>query len=68
MTLWDDHGFACSELRILPAGGSSNILVSLRSYKIEIDFRKERNRTLGKDCQFKTPAWEDLEVYDKEEN
>lgn len=67
MTLYDDFGYPCKELRVLPTGGQGNILCSFRGYLREIRFRQERNRELAPDCQFKLPAWEDLKIYAKDE-
>lgn len=57
---------ACSsnpQVRVLPSGGDSNLIVCWRCYGKEIKFRKERNEELSKDCQFDLPKWEDLKVY-----
>lgn len=64
--LIDDYGFQCKEIRVLPAGGDSNILCSFRGYHREITWRLEQNREY-KFIKFKIPAWEDLEIYDKED-
>ena len=66
--LYDDYGYECQELRVLPSGGDSNILCSKRGYLREIAYRKERNNSLGSFALFKLPAWEDLAVYDKIED
>lgn len=51
------------EVRVLPSGGNSNIILCFNCYRHEIAWRKERNKELSKDCQFKLPKWEDLKVY-----
>ena len=65
--LTDDYGYQTNELRVLPSGGSSNILCSRRGYESEIAWRRERNKELEEGCQFKLPTWEELRIYDKEE-
>jgi hypothetical protein len=60
-------GYKCGsktgEVRLLPTGGSSNLILCRRCFDYEIAFRKDRNKELGKFAQFKLPAWEELEVY-----
>jgi len=51
------------EVRLLPTGGSSNLILCHACYLHEIRYRKERNRDLGLTFQFSLPRWEDLEVY-----
>lgn len=51
------------EVRVLSTGGDSNGILCYLCYCKEIEFRRERNRELSKDCQFKIPAWNDLKVY-----
>lgn len=65
--LYDDFDIQCKETRVLPTGGEGNIVCSKQGYLKEIAFRRERNKELSKDCQFKIPKWEDLRVYDKED-
>lgn len=65
--LSDDYGYLARELRVLPSGGDSNTLCSRRGFEDEIAWRRERNKELGANFQFKIPDWDDLEVYDKEE-
>jgi hypothetical protein len=55
------------EVRVLPLGAipdHGNMILCQACFMFEMQYRKERNRTLGKDCQFKIPAWEDLKVYE----
>lgn len=51
------------QVRVLPSGGDSNLILCRSCFEYEIRYRKERNRELSKDCQFKLPKWEDLKVY-----
>lgn len=51
------------QVRVLPTGGDSNGILCRGCFNREISFRKERNRELSKDCQFKLPTWESLRVY-----
>lgn len=52
------------EVRVLPYGGDGNLILCYNCYLREMRFRKERNRDLSKDCQFKLPQWDDLKVYE----
>lgn len=61
--IYDDHDRPCTELRLLPLGAGSNLLVGKQSYDQEIAFRIERNKELGSAFQFSLPTWESLEVY-----
>lgn len=51
------------EVRILPTGGESNAILCKCHYEVEMRFRRERNRELGKDCQFALPQWNSLKIY-----
>ena len=54
------------EVRVLPIGSDPNhgILTLCRDcYMHEMNYRRERNKKLGKDFQYKLPSWESLEVY-----
>lgn len=51
------------QVRVLPTGGDSNAILCKLCYRREIAFRRDRNKELGKDAQFKLPAWEELKVY-----
>jgi hypothetical protein len=51
------------QVRVLPTGGDSNGILCRACYGREIQFRKERNKELGKSCQFDLPAWDTLKVY-----
>ena len=50
------------EIRRLPTGGGSAVLVCRDCYAKEITFRRERNRELEPSCRFDLPAWDALEV------
>lgn len=56
---WHSHG----EVRVLPAGGSSNLILCRACYEHELSFRRERNRDLGTAFKFELPTWDSLEVY-----
>jgi hypothetical protein len=54
------------EVRVLPLGKSphhGNLILCKPCFEHELNFRRERNRDLGKDAQFALPAWDSLEVY-----
>ena len=51
------------EVRVLPTVGDSNGILCRLCYRREIEFRKSRNKELGKDCQFALPRWESLRIY-----
>lgn len=51
------------EVRTLPTGGQSNAILCRVCWSHEMEFRKARNLALAKDCQFKLPAWETLQIY-----
>jgi hypothetical protein len=51
------------QVRVLPTGGDSNLIVCWRCYGKEIKFRTERNLSLGKREQFDLPKWENLKIY-----
>lgn len=54
------------EVRILRIGATAdqgNMILCRNCFNREIAFREDRNRDLGKDCQFELPAWDSLEVY-----
>lgn len=52
------------EVRVLPYGGDGNLILCFSCYAHEMQFRRERNQKLAPDCQFETPEWKDLKVYD----
>lgn len=51
------------EVRILPAGGDSNIILCRACLCQEINFRIDRNRNLEDSAKFPLPSWESLKVY-----
>jgi hypothetical protein len=54
---------ASGAVRVLPYGGDGNLILCHSCYMREMQYRRERNRELGQDCQFELPAWNDLRVY-----
>ena len=54
---------AKSRVKLMPCGGSSNLIVCRACYGAEIAFRVERNGELSPDCQFDLPKWRDLRDY-----
>lgn len=54
---------ANGEVRVLPLGGGANLILCRACFEHELRFRRERNRELSPDCQFKLPDWEVLAVY-----
>jgi hypothetical protein len=65
----DDHGILSSEIRLLPYGSpdqGGNICVGRESYNKEINFRKERNKTVA--TPFPLPEWDSLKLYFKDGN
>lgn len=64
----DCQGGVClsnkGEVRVLPAGGDANMILCRPCFFHEIAYRKERNKQLGKDCQFRLPSWDSLKVYE----
>lgn len=60
-----DGSGPCSagEVRVLPTGGEGNAILCKSCFHRELAWRKERNRELSKDCQFKLPEWDSLNIY-----
>ena len=52
------------EVRVMPAGGDSNLILCCACWQRELSYRRERNRTLGTFAQYNLPAWETAKVYD----
>jgi len=52
------------DVRLLPAGGDSNLILCRGCYEHELTWRRSRNRELGTAAQFDLPAWETLTVYE----
>ncbi len=50
------------EVRVLPTGGGGNLIVCRACFDHEIDFRRTRNKELGREA-FEIPRWHDLQVY-----
>jgi hypothetical protein len=55
------------QVRVLPTGGDGNAILCRACFDYELRWRRERNRELSKDCQFKLPSWDSLKVYGEEE-
>lgn len=55
---------AAGEVRVLPLGGGANLILCRACHRYELEFRRERNVTLGDFAKFALPAWETLEVYE----
>lgn len=58
---------ADGEVRLLPVGNTSdhgNMIICHTCYLFEIAYRKRENQRLSKDCQFKTPSWSELKIYE----
>lgn len=54
------------QVRKLPAGGDSNMILCKECFKHEIEFRKQRNND-GSGATFELPRWSDLDPYAPEE-
>ena len=54
------------EVRILPAGGDSNIILCRHCFEYEMKWRYERNKELSYACRFDIPKWESLKIYEVE--
>lgn len=68
MRNWDCEKGECvdptSDVRKLPTGGGANAILCRSCFENEIQYRKDRNKTLHPEERFATPRWEDLEVYE----
>ncbi len=54
------------EVRVLPLGKNphhGNLILCRYCFEHEMNWRRDRNRDLAKDAQFKIHAWDSLEVY-----
>lgn len=54
------------EVRVLPTGGESNLILCKLCYRHEIAFRHNRNRELSRELSpkaFATPPWRTLKIY-----
>lgn len=52
------------EVRVLPAGGDSNLILCFRCFHRELAYRRQRNTELGEFAQFALPKWTDLKLYE----
>jgi hypothetical protein len=68
---WNCDGDLCTspsgEVRRLPLGGNSAVIVCKACYFHEINYRRERNEELSGSARFDLPRWDSLEVYKGEE-
>lgn len=62
-TMSDDYGDEVTEARVLPTGGGSNIICGKKGFNQEMQYRRERNKTLTDSAKFALPTWESLTVY-----
>ncbi len=51
-------------VKVLPIGGEGNLILCRSCWNREIEYRQNRNRSLGKFAQFDTPNWESGNVYE----
>lgn len=51
------------EVRALPSGGDSNLILCQDCFNHELGYRRDRNRELGEDSKFELPLWDSLAVY-----
>ena len=51
------------EVRLLPHGEDSNLILCHDCFNHEINYRKARNRELADWAQFNLPTWDSLEIY-----
>jgi hypothetical protein len=51
------------EVRVLPSGGDSNLILCRACFNYEIFFRRDRNKYLSEDAQFDLPTWKELGIY-----
>ena len=52
------------EVRVMPSGGDSNLILCRSCWARENQYRRERNRQLGNFAQYKLPDWETAKVYE----
>lgn len=64
---WNCDGDLCTnatgEVRRLPLGGNSAVIVCEACYFHEMNYRRERNEELSPSARFDLPRWESLEIY-----
>ena len=54
---------AVNEVRVLPIGGSGNLILCISCFRHEIHWRRLRNKELGTAFRFELPEWQTLEIY-----
>jgi len=52
------------EVKVMPAGGDSNMILCCACWHKELDYREDRNRELADFAKFDLPAWNDAKVYE----
>lgn len=55
---------ATGEVRVLPSGGDSNLILCRSCVCAELAWRRSRNKELANDVAFDLPEWDTLKVYD----
>jgi hypothetical protein len=55
---------ASGEVRVMPSGGDSNLILCRSCWRRELTYRNERNQTLATDCLYELPRWEGAKVYE----
>lgn len=53
------------QVRVMPSGGDSNLILCKACHHNEILFRLERNLELCKENQFDLPKWKSLKIYEE---
>ena len=56
--------FSVGEVRVLPLAGDGNLILCQTCFDHEIQFRKQRNKSLSKDAMFDLPLWNNMQAYD----
>lgn len=52
------------DVRSLPLGGGSNLILCQFCWNRELVYRRERNESLDKSARFETPDWQDGTLYE----
>lgn len=56
------------EVRVLPSGGDSNLILCRNCFNSEIRYRIDRNNSLAKENRFDIPHWSSLKIYGEPQN
>jgi hypothetical protein len=51
------------QVRVMPSGGDSNLILCRACWEYELLFRRDQNKELAEDCQFDLPTWKGARVY-----